>query len=161
MPESERPTVILVIGPCGAGKTTWIAQQAGQRAGEWFTAQAELLLDAVQVTTRSRRHYSPAARQFGRVLYHAAMSQALATRRNLYLEAGGATRRERACLLDPFRASGYRIEIVACVPDTPATALDRIRSDQRRPGHPYWRVLVERWYQQYELVEADEMTRDS
>ncbi len=149
------PTIVLVIGPNGAGKTTWIRAQAGSRTGEYFTLSTDLLLDAVSLNTRKRRHYSPAARCFGRYLWQAGIEHAMRRKRNLILEATAPRKIDRDSLIGPFRRAGWNTEIIVIA--TPIeVALEQIKADQARPWGRCWRQMVERWHRLYEPVDADE-----
>lgn len=147
------PIVVLVIGPCGAGKTTWIAAHPWPRG--WFAIQREPLMDAVQTGPRS---YTPAARTFSRVLYWAAIDHAAARGLSVAIEAGGATRRERAAILDRFPAPAWHREIVAIVPADPADPIARAKADPLRPrtSRSAWGEIVANWYRRYEPVAPDE-----
>lgn len=153
------PVVVLVSGPWGAGKTRWIRQQAGRRAGEWFHLSTDPLLDTIYLHGRTRRHYHPSARAFARALYQAGIQYAVTRGRNLYLESGAATRSERSARLLPFREPGWRCEIVVVRPANPATVIERIRADLSRPWSSYWAVGVHRWYTRHEPVGDDEADR--
>lgn len=146
------PIVWLVIGPCGAGKTTWIRDHCPEN--KW-TIEYEALLDAVQC---GRRSYTPTARTFGRVLWQAAVAHVVARQMSCAIEIGGATARERSQVLCQF--ARWHREIVALVPD-PAVAVARAMRDPLRPRTTRWGPIVARWYARYEIVrpaEADRIT---
>lgn len=144
--------LVLVIGPPGAGKTTWIAAQ--DWPGRWFSVQAEALLGAVQM---GPRRYTNDARAIMRALAATTIEQAARRRVNVVIEGGGETVRARAALLARFPAPEWRRRIVAIVPADPAIAIARAKADPLRPPSRWvWEAIVRNWYRRWEPVGADE-----
>lgn len=137
----------LIIGCCGAGKTTYL-----QHYPDSLHFDAERHLDALLA---GRRKYYPEVWRVTRRMLRAGYEEALTTGMNIALTASGHTRAERAAWLLPARIAEYQTEIVL-LHVTPEMALARCKADATRPKTTRWRPIIEHWFRDFEAVEADE-----
>lgn len=146
------PQLILVIGPCGAGKTTWSRQAYPQHAHP----DREELTRSLFATPEQFRFY-PWARAVGRRLQTLAVDDLLTRKVPLCVTASGATVADRRPWLELAQRHNTPTHLVRLT--TPAdVCVARARADPRRPAtsRPVWAGMVQRWYRIYEPPTAAE-----
>lgn len=143
----KRSRLTMIIGCCGAGKTTYLRHYPDR-----LHFDAERHLDAL---LDGQRNCYPEVWRIVRRMMHVGYEEALTTGLDIALTASGHTRNERAAWLLPARLNGYHTEVVL-LRVAPETALARCKADVTRPKTTRWRPIVEHWFRDFEDVEADE-----
>lgn len=151
-------TVTLVIGPVGAGKTTWALRQ--MRRGDYLV-DGDRLLAALQPPGEPLWDARGSALRRWLVTAVTAYLGGVST---LYLTAGGATRREReaAWLTTCWQPQSTRRRLVIVLPPDAETALARIRTDVASGQRPrttrreVWEQMARGWYGRLQWPDADE-----
>lgn len=146
------PRLMLVIGPPGAGKTTWARAELARLPGVWYLADAEELLRA----TRPVAGWPTGARPLQKALYATVLRVAAERALSLIVTAGCPTRVERERLLLPFRTT-HGTTILTLLPPVDVCAA-RARADPLRPASSrgWWPTQIANWYRLYEPVAAAE-----
>lgn len=145
----KAPELVLIIGPCGAGKTTF----ARAYFPEHVQPQREAFIRAM--TPDGLLHYYPELRAMSAQLEYQAVSLALSKGLAVCLTAGGATRQERSqwvALAQQFKVPTQVIRLVV----TPEEALTRAQHDPHRPksSKQHWEEVIAHWFRDFEPGDA-------
>ena len=144
--------LILVVGPCGAGKTTWARATYPQHAHPDAEELARTLF-----ATPDRFRYYPWVRAVQARMLRVAVEGLLSRRVPTVVTARGATvaeRREWAGLAAFYETPARLVRLA-----TPAeVCVERARSDSRRPrsSRPVWSGVVGNWFRDWEEPESGE-----
>lgn len=143
-----RCELVVVIGPCGAGKTTWSRRAFPDHAHP----DAEELARTLFATTARFRYY-PWTRAVAARLHCTAVAELLGRGVPVCVTARGATRVERAKWAALAAERGVDAHLVRLVVDE-QTCVERARSDPRRPrtSRSAWGRIVAHWFRDYEPV---------
>jgi len=141
--------LVYCIGPSGSGKTTWL---------QTSLPDGYLVFDRsphLDVLLRGRRNYYADATATANAMIRAGLAQALERGLNLGVALGGRSRAERAKVIGPARAAGYRVTLYLFLVPV-ETCIARCRADPARPKTARWHLIVPNWYKNFEPVEGDE-----
>lgn len=149
MPLLKAREFVLVIGPCGAGKTTYARAHYPQHA----QPDHEALIRAL--TPDGCLHYYPELRVLSLLLQRRAVQQLLAKEVAVCVTTGGATRKERA----EWRALAAWANVpVSCIHlrVDAATCLARAKADKNRPdsSRGKWAEIIDNWFRAWQPVET-------
>ena len=135
--------LILVIGPCGAGKTTYARAHYPQHAQPDF----EALLRACRAD--GTLCYYPELRATADRLMDLAVRELLKRGIAVCITDSGATRKERRRWITI--ADGAPVRCIRLIV-TPAIAIARGQCDPMRPttSRAKWPAIVQHWYQRWE-----------
>lgn len=138
----------LVIGPCGAGKTTW----ARSHRPEDYHPDAEHLTRTL-VATPERHRLHPHIRALGRRLLTTAVEHLLAGGHPVCVTVRGATRAERAVYTTMAIRHTTGTHVVRLL-TPPEVCIRRAQADPDRPptSQRAWPDIVDNWFGDYEPV---------
>lgn len=147
---SSEPELVLIIGPCGAGKTTY----ARQHYAGFLQPDFERLTHSLFVNEHDFRYYSY-IRSCGRVLFEAATKHLVQKRVPVCVTMNGATRKERRFYSDLAFDAGLPCHVIRLLVDA-QTCIARAKADTTRPAtsKQHWQEIVEHWFTSYEPVNA-------
>ena len=142
---------ILVMGPCGAGKTTY----AQATYPDYAQPDREWLLRALSPDRQI--HYYPAWNAVTTRLHREIVVLLAERGMNMVITLGGATQKERAIWCDILRSNFYHVSGVL-LRVRPETTLARALADPARPttSRSKWKVITDHWYRDWEPVASDE-----
>ena len=143
------PELVLIIGPCGAGKTTYARDAYPQHAQPDYESFIRAL------TPDGALHYDVTLRAIAGRIQRDAARDLLKRGRAVCLTSGGATRTERATWIALAHDAGAVVLCVWLVVDE-ATCLARAQSDITRPttSKGKWAQIVHNWFARYEPIDA-------
>jgi predicted kinase len=140
--------LVLVIGPCGAGKTTY----ARASYPDYAQPDRESLIRAL--TPDGALHYYPELRTLSALLQKQAVRHLLAKGIAVCVTAGGTTRKERAEWREVAALVGARFSCIRVVVEA-ETCIARARADPHRPASSkdQWAAIVSHWFRDFEPVD--------
>lgn len=143
--------LVLIIGPCGAGKTTY----ARTHYPTHLHPDMEAIMHTLYVNPIDFRYHAY-IRTCGKILTEQATQHLLAKQQSVCLTIGGATRKDRQKWIAIATECGAFVRCVRLLVD-PETAIIRARSDPSRPAtsKSKWRKIVEHWFRDFEPVDAE------
>ncbi len=142
------PTLILVIGPPGSGKTTW----ARRTYPALFHPDYDQCLRAV--TPDGALHFHAHYQAIAKRMYQTAIATILERRAPFVLTDFCPTRRERARWVQMVKAAGYEVQCYRILTE-PALCILRTQGDPCRPktSRQHWPKIVQHWFRVYEAVD--------
>lgn len=144
--------LIVVVGPCGAGKTTWARATYPRHAHPDAEELARTLF-----ADRTLFRYYPWTRAVSRRLLITAVDDLAARGVPTVVTARGAKAVERRVWLGVARRHQIPAHVVRML--TPADAcVERARADPLRPpsSRSAWERIVEAWFRDWQPPTADE-----
>lgn len=150
MPLLKQSDLVLVIGPCGAGKTTY----ARAHYPDYAQPDREALIRAL--TPDGALHYYPEFRALSAYLHKQAVRHLLAKGIAVCVTVGGATRKERAEWREIAVWTGAMLSCIRLLADE-ATCLARAKADPTRPesSKGKWAEIIGNWFAGYEPVDPE------
>lgn len=141
--------LILIIGPCGAGKTTYARAHYPQHA----RPEHEAMIRAM--TPDGALHYEPVLRAIAPRLQDLAVAGLLQRGYAVCVTDGGAMPKDRARWVTLATATCTPVHVIRLVV-SPARAIYRAQSDPHRPktSKSAWPTIVQNWYRHWEAVDA-------
>ncbi len=137
---ARAPRCVIIAGPNGAGKTTFAREFLPREAGVLHFVNADLIAGGL-----SPLRPELAARQGGRLVLMEL--NRLANARADFAFETTLSGRTYLRMIERWKSSGYRIEIVFLSLPSVALALQRITARVRQGGHDVPRVDVERRFE--------------
>lgn len=143
--------LVLVIGPCGAGKTTY----ARAHYPRYLHPDAEILMHTFFATPERFRFYAH-IRTCGALLVETATRHVLAKQHSVCLTIGGATRKERMKWSDLAFDCQAACQVIRLMTDA-ATCIARAKADATRPASSKssWQESIAHWFRDFEPVDVE------
>lgn len=144
--------LILIIGPCGSGKTTY----ARAHYPNHYHPDMEILAKTLFASSEQFRYY-PVIRSCGDILKEQAVKHLLAKKQPICLTIGGATRKERMRWSDMAFDAGVDVHCIRLLVNA-ETCIARAKADKLRPAtsKQHWQEIVEHWFRDFESVDCFE-----
>jgi phosphoadenosine phosphosulfate reductase len=141
---------VLIIGPCGAGKTTY----ARQHYPEHLHPDMEAMMHTF-FSDPATFHYYPAIRTCGALLVEQAVQHLLAKKQVVCLTISGATRASRMKWTNMAFDAGVDVQCIRLLVDS-ATCVARAKADKTRPvsSRGHWQEIVLHWFRDFEPVDC-------
>lgn len=144
--------LILVIGPCGSGKTTY----ARSRYPEYLHPDMEILMHTLYADPSDIRYHAY-IRTCGKLLIEQATRCLLTKRQSVCLTIGGATREDRRKWIEMAHECGASVHCVRLLIES-KTCILRAKADITRPAtsKSKWREIIEHWFRDFEPVDCEQ-----
>lgn len=134
-------SIMLVCGPPGAGKTTWVIERM-----RWGDVVADYDLIVKAISGQSPKETPLGIRRIARAAYHTTIQTAIKHDLNLYIITTAPTHAKRKTLLGSIKPDRTFV-----FEPTPLECLRRIRKDKDRTGDvEHWRRILLSWNKYYE-----------
>ncbi|MBN1954836.1 MAG: ATP-binding protein [Anaerolineae bacterium] len=139
--------LVIVLGPPGAGKTTYSREQYPG----YTLFDNDRIIEAVWGSLQ----FHPEVKYTAKAMTAAGVERALRHGLAVVVPISGRTRKERGRWAEQGRAAGYRVTIIKVAPPA-AECLARCKADPTRPKTTDWQPIIERWFRVFEPVADDE-----
>jgi len=141
----------MIIGPCGAGKTTY----ARQHYPKHFHPDYEAIIRTLFASQDLFRFY-PQIRATGHILYRTATRELLKRKMDVCIPDTGFNSKKRGEFVEMARENDASVHVIRLLVDK-ETAIARACSDELRPktSRPYWGEIIEHWFRDWEPVDCE------
>ena len=146
------PELILIIGPSGAGKTTYARMHYPQHLHPDYEALIRTLF-----ASQDLFRFYPQVRATGARLHRLAVRELLLRQMNVCIPETAGTALKRKQWIDIAQEANVLVHCILLRVDQ-ATAIHRACTDSLRPktARPSWPPMIERWYRDFEPVCCEE-----